>query len=165
MPLHDLLTTHPAVNRADKAAVAAIESVDGVRDRDRAAFGTWESEVVAAARSGNPSPSRPEPTPDNIVRGLRDEANQAQLAQRAVLRDAAQEVEDELLRRQSEIFDEVAEVRARLVLLSAELSDLGNTATHLDRARDISPRGHLSYRPEPADLLKAAAAGTVWVAA
>jgi len=80
------------------------------------------------------------------------------------LRDAAQEVEDKLLRRQDEILTEVADIRDRLALLGVELSDLGNSAIHLDHARDIGPRGHLSYRPEPVDLLKAAAAGTVWVA-
>jgi hypothetical protein len=165
MTLHILLTEYPPVVLATKTHRDATALVDGARDRDRAAFIAWESQSVATARRGEPSPARPEPTPDNVIRGFRDEETQASQAAKAVLRDVAQEVTDELVRRQGEVLDEVETIRARLVLLAIELSDLGGTATHLDRAGDAGVRGHLTNIPDPSELLKLTAAGTVWVQA
>jgi len=168
VPLHDLLTQHPAVLFATKTEREAREAVADLIARDRAAVGEWDAQSVAAARKGQQCPPRPVPTQQSVYSGLQEDVINAQRAAKAVLADVAQEVEDELLQRQSEVLTEVAEHRDRLVLLAVELSDLGCTATHLDRARDIGMRGHLTYRPDPSELIRVGTPGkfndTIWVA-
>lgn len=163
MALHALLTAHPTVKFADDAVRAARGRVDAARSRDRAALGAWDAQSVAAARNGEPGPALPESTSDVAARALHDDVFKAQQAVTAVLRDVAHDVEDELLRRQAEVFAEVDAIRVRLASLAVELSSLGGTAEHLDRAAHLGTRGHLTYQPDPADLLKVTATGTVWV--
>lgn len=164
MSLHPVLTKHPAIARTQARVDETRAAVDAVLVRDREALGQWEADAVAAARAGRPCPDRPSPTSHGARDALGRDLMNSQLVHNAALVDVAAEVEDELLGRQSEVLAEAAAHRDALALLGAELSALGGTADTLDRARGISPRGHLSYRPEPVDLLKALVTGTVWVA-
>ena len=159
MPLHTLLTENPRIKAAQTAWDQALQAHRDMHEHYRTAYTAWEGLARAAVRGGEDLPPRPPLTPSQ------EESDAAQLridmARRdheAAVAEVADAVEAEVFARHDEI---MAELRAMLAVVrerSSELSDLGNTATRVDVARDLRTgpggRQHLSARLDPVDLLK-----------
>jgi len=159
MPLHALLTENPRVQAAQARWDQALQAHRDMNEHYRTAYASWEGQARAAVRGGENLPPRPPLTPSQ------EEINSAQLridmAKRdheAAVAEVADDVEAEVFARHDAVMAELGAMLAVVRERSSELSDLGNTATRVDVARDLRTgpggRQHLSARLDPVDLLK-----------
>ena len=159
MPFHALLTENPRVNAAQAMWNQALQAHRDMHEHYRTAYAAWEDRARESVRGGKDLPPRPPTTPSpEEINSAQLRIDVAKLDYEAAVAEVADDVEAEVFARHDAIMAELRTMLAVVRERSSELSDLGNTATRVDVARDLRTgpggRQHLSARLDPVDLLK-----------
>lgn len=134
MPLHEILTEHPAYKQVTEIAERAARDYDRARQQLAERRARWQEEYERALDSGTALPPPPETNIDQLQVGAALARSGRPERQARAIRQHEDELRAALAAREAELFALVPELVAPLRAVADELQSLGHSMQQVDRA-------------------------------